>query len=86
MSISGMAGAKARQPRHQPLGGEGGQHRHPHRAAFPVALQALGGLVHGIEGLAQGRQVGLAGLGQRQAAVVAPEEGLAQVLLQCDFT
>jgi hypothetical protein len=70
------------QARHQPLGGErrgGGQGQ---AAAVDGGGQQGCGLGQAVEGLAQGGQGGLGGVGQQQALGRALEQGRADIVLQ----
>ncbi len=70
------------EPRHQPARGEGRQRRHGQRPRGPLGEQIPGGIVDEGKGAAQGRQIGLAVIGEQQRPVEATEQLTAQVLLQ----
>ena len=69
-----MAVAEPGQARQQPLGGQRVGDADDEPARVLVGAQARGGGIHGVERPGQGRQVELAGVGQHQAPVQAPEQ------------
>ena len=77
-----VALAEARQARQEPLGGQGVGDAHGQRPGVLVGAQAPGRRVDSVEGRGQGRQVELAGVGQHEPPVQAPEQLHAERLLQ----
>ena len=77
-----MQRLEALQPRHQPLRREGRRHGNGKHPGVVQRLETRERFVDLREGLAQARQQRLALVGQQQVPVGAPEQHVAQMVLQ----
>ena len=78
----GMGGLEAAQARHQPFGGEAGRRGEGEAPAVHRGGEQGGGLGQAVEGLAQGGEGRLGGVGEEQAPGRALEERGADIVFE----